>query len=171
VLTIYAICVIGTLAISGVYHWPHRDGFARLFMQRVDHCAIWCLPDRGHLHWHPRHIVIGKPPVAPAAPRHQGNRRGRGGHGSEGRSHSAQPKSGAAARYNSINLRKHRLSLGSRLRGLHGVVAISLSPGSRRSKIRRQESTSDGRVAGVDSGGDELKRSRFALGQTGSTPV
>jgi channel protein (hemolysin III family) len=43
VLTIYAICVIGTLAISGVYHWFHPDGSARLFMQRVDHCAIWCL--------------------------------------------------------------------------------------------------------------------------------
>jgi channel protein (hemolysin III family) len=42
-LTIYAGCVIAALAISGVYHSLHPEGSARLFMQRLDHCAIWCL--------------------------------------------------------------------------------------------------------------------------------
>src|SRR4030095_1607932 len=43
VLTIYASCVIAVLAISGVYHAFEPNSPARLFMQRVDHCAIWCL--------------------------------------------------------------------------------------------------------------------------------
>jgi channel protein (hemolysin III family) len=42
-LAIYAGCVIAALTISGVYHSLHPEGHARLFMQRVDHCAIWCL--------------------------------------------------------------------------------------------------------------------------------
>jgi channel protein (hemolysin III family) len=43
VLAIYAGCVVAALTISGVYHSLDPDGFARLFMQRLDHCAIWCL--------------------------------------------------------------------------------------------------------------------------------
>jgi hemolysin III len=42
-LTIYASCVIAALAISGVYHALDPGSSARLFMQRLDHCAIWCL--------------------------------------------------------------------------------------------------------------------------------
>jgi channel protein (hemolysin III family) len=42
-LTIYAVCVISALGISGVYHSLEPGGAARLFMQKLDHCAIWCL--------------------------------------------------------------------------------------------------------------------------------
>jgi len=43
VLTIYASCVVAVLAISGIYHSLDPNDPARMFMQRVDHCAIWCL--------------------------------------------------------------------------------------------------------------------------------
>lgn len=43
VLAVYAGCVIVALAISGLYHSLHPEEPARLLLQRLDHCAIWCL--------------------------------------------------------------------------------------------------------------------------------
>jgi hemolysin III len=42
-LTVYATCVVAAMGISGVYHSLEPGSTARLFMQRLDHCAIWCL--------------------------------------------------------------------------------------------------------------------------------
>jgi hemolysin III len=42
-LSVYAACVIAALAISGIYHALSRGEPARLFMQRLDHYAIWGL--------------------------------------------------------------------------------------------------------------------------------
>lgn len=41
-LTVYAVCVVGLLSVSGIYHWLH-NGAARSFMRRVDYLAIWFL--------------------------------------------------------------------------------------------------------------------------------
>ena len=42
-LTIYAVCVVVLLAISGTYHSLDHGGAARTVMRRVDHFAIWLL--------------------------------------------------------------------------------------------------------------------------------
>ena len=42
-LTVYVSSVVITLAISGVYHGMEPGSQGRYIMQRVDHCAIWCL--------------------------------------------------------------------------------------------------------------------------------
>ena len=42
-LGVYVVCVIAALTISGVYHSIGRDSPTRLFMQRLDHFAIWAL--------------------------------------------------------------------------------------------------------------------------------
>jgi channel protein (hemolysin III family) len=42
-LSIYVGCVAGALAISGLYHSVARGCPTRLFMQRLDHYAIWIL--------------------------------------------------------------------------------------------------------------------------------
>ena len=42
-LTIYAVCVVILLAISGTYHSLDEGGAARTFMRRVDYFAIWLL--------------------------------------------------------------------------------------------------------------------------------
>jgi channel protein (hemolysin III family) len=41
VLSVYAFCVVATLAISGIYHALSPHGSARLLMQRLDYLAIW----------------------------------------------------------------------------------------------------------------------------------
>ena len=42
-VTVYVVCVVTTLAISGVYHSLDRGCSARTVMQRMDYFAIWLL--------------------------------------------------------------------------------------------------------------------------------
>jgi channel protein (hemolysin III family) len=42
-LTVYAVCVVVLLAISGTYHSLDEGGTARTVMRRVDYFAIWLL--------------------------------------------------------------------------------------------------------------------------------